>query len=229
VPNFNPGCAMPGLGSPVMGRFRYSKTIKQFGGAARPGITGSRNFAVPVSGSPPCHHVFSPPCVAGIVDDALPATLALGATFGFSQVNPPVANPSGLIPVGVTGAGSITSVGAPLGAFSGLARTSFGGPWTTGSLTVSVTWPGLLTNSIVMLSGTDLRSPAGSGVISLVSGSVVRRTLGGLHFDNEIDFGTMTLMVPEPGAGLGAGAAAVVLGLCHAFVSRRRLGGRVGG
>ena len=175
TPAGNPACAGPGApGNVVNGLMRYTKTAAQFGGPAQNAVSGTANVAIGTA-SPPCTN-----CVA-LFARANPAPAgAEGAPFGFFNVLPAsTPSPSGLAIVNANANGTITAVISPsLG--PGLANpgTSFGGPWTTGMLTVSVTAHSGLITEVFIFSGMDSRID-GVGSISLVSGAVGTRSLHG--------------------------------------------------
>jgi len=163
-------------GAPVKGLLRYTATGAQFGGANGPGggIGGSANLAIRVG-------IASPPGpVTAIFAFATPApTRATGAAFGFNNVNP-LAAPGAASGVGLFTAGfagTLTNVIASgLGAGLPNTATSWGGPWTTGMLTISQ--PGTVPPEVFVLSGSDARI-SGIGRISLVAGALSTRTLSG--------------------------------------------------
>jgi hypothetical protein len=104
----------------------------------------------------------------------------------------------------------------PLGAGLPNPATSYGGPWTTGMLTVSVTANAGATVEIFMLTGSDGRV-SGTGGVSLVTGTISDRTLRGPNANR----GWLQIYVPEPGATLGAVAALLTLVTGHGLTRRR--------
>ncbi len=109
------------------------------------------------------------------------------------------------------------SLGGP-GTGMGLVQTStsWGGPLTTGMVTVQVVptattaLPSTWSNT-----GSDHRDTGGNGYVSLVSGSVASRSLSGPGTSRTL----LTLIVPEPGMAVGLFACVVAL----AGLSRRRI------
>lgn len=216
APGVNPGCLGPASGSPLTGLLRYTRTASQFGGPAAAAFGGTRNVAVRVGSSAPCA---GPGCVFGIGSLAFPNTPAVGNAFGSTLATRP-SNVPGVFSGSVTAFGSIAALGAPIGNFPASSATSWGGPWTTGMLTVSLTGPGA---AVLITTGTDTRNAAGSGVVSMVAGGLVQRS----NFGPTVTAGWLNLLVPEPVGGLGTAAALATLALCHAATRVRRLRGRV--
>jgi hypothetical protein len=109
------------------------------------------------------------------------------------------------------------SLGGP-GTGMGLVQTStsWGGPLTTGMVTVQLV--PLDTNVLPSTwsnTGSDHRDTGGNGYVSLVSGSVSSRNLSGAGTSRTM----LTLLVPEPGMAVGLFACVVAL----AGLSRRRI------
>lgn len=216
VPGPNPLCGSPALGAPVPGRLVYTKTANQFGGPAAVGLGGTVNVAALVTSGAPCTAgplgSLNPGCKVAFALANPGPTLAIGRPFGVAHLTAGAAPNPGLFYATVTAMGFVANLGAPLGPGLANPATSFGGPWTTGMLTVSVTPP-----SIFITTGTDFRSPSGAGIVSLVSGSVSTSTLTG----PEANVAYLNLVVPEPRAVLGLIAALATLALCHFIVSSR--------
>jgi hypothetical protein len=171
----NPGCSGPAdPGNGIHGLMRYTKTANQFGGPAQAAAGGSADVAFNAGAGAPCAA-----CTV-LFALATPApTGAQGGAFGFVNNTPGAFPTNGGIIGNVTGGGVVTSV-ILTGIHPGLinAATSYGGPYTTGMLTVSVTANVGTVPEIFMLSGSDGRV-SGVGSISLVAGSVSARTLSG--------------------------------------------------
>lgn len=191
----NPGCssasASGGPGTPqhpVAGFMKYTATGAQFGGAMRGNGGGTADVAIPAavpSPALPCDHALptgpnGAPCRI-IFALATPAgTGVVGGPFGAAVTSagaPPPA-PGGLRNGKVGGGGTVLSVTSP-GIGAGIANpaTSFGGPWTTGNLTVSQS-AAVGSPEVFVISGTDNRVN-GIGTISLVAGGLSARTLTG--------------------------------------------------
>jgi len=218
LPLGNPGC-ISAQGGSHSGRLRYVATSNQFGGPAQPNVSGFAGIHFPVAGVPPCDAVNGPsPCTAALFSLGPPNTVAIGAPFGFVTIAAALAAPN-IKKVNVAVDGSIISSTPGFSTSPGLQHTvtSFGGPWTTGMLTVSVTDNAGPMQHIFMLSGSDTRV-AGIGSISLVSGSLVTRSIVGTSGNR----GWLNLTAPAPSAGLGAAAALGFVGLLHGLLRRRR-------
>jgi hypothetical protein len=244
VVGYNPGCAFP---SPmaetrphtINSALKYSKTVAQFGGTGQGLVLGGgmtfmggpgRGAVVALKGG------VNPPCVIGTLmcvaafDTVVPAvTGAQGAAFGFSNMTPgaPAVTPGVFLvtalgpSVAFPGAlgGTIAAVGpvAAVNMFTNKA-TSWGGPLTTGSLTILAQNTANGMTEVFGLMGYDTSNPtAGTRVISLVSGAVSRRTAS-LPNSNR---GWVTLHLPEPGAMLGTLGALIALVGCHRLARRR--------
>jgi hypothetical protein len=99
--------------------------------------------------------------------------------------------------------------------------TAWGGPWTTGNVTVSMTRnPGApFAFEIFTLEGSDTRSVAGSGTLQLVSGSLSQSFFEGRATQTATIRMTLTSL-PEPSAWVSAGVALLTLTLCRAVTRR---------
>ncbi len=221
TPGLNPGCAGPQAGPLGSGLFRYTKTLNQFGGPGVASIGGNAAIHMVISGVAPCDWATGP-CLAGVVPATPPASPAAGATFGFST-NAGVGAAPNLFNVRAIANGLITATSV-VGTGAGLSNiaTSFGAPWTTGKVTVSITDQTGPINEVFILSGSDARV-AGVGTISLVSAAVVTRSITGTSANR----GWLNLTVPEPSGLLGFSAALALVALLHG-VALRRLPGHGG-
>lgn len=185
VPPFS--CASPNVGftqAGVNGLMRYTATKNQFGGPARGNAGGSADVALRVGGSPaPCAYGggANANCRATMALATPQPTGAQGAPFGVIVGTAGMAPPSGKLFITVTAAGKITNAVVTAGMGAGLPNpaTSFGGPWTTGMLTVSVTNNVGPSPEVFIMNGSDARAVNGAGALSLVAGSVSARLLSG--------------------------------------------------
>lgn len=210
VPAGNPGCVTPNAGPSAHGRLRYTKTANQFGGPAQPFLGGTANVAF-AGAAAPCAGAG---CLFGIARNDPPGTLAIGGPFGFSAMDPGAPNAPGYF-TGTVSLGGLVANPVPTGMlnpFPASPFSSFGGPWTTGMLTISVTMPMV---SVFVITGSDARSPSGAGNLSLVAGSLSRRTM---TLGSRAGVAWLNLAVPEPDAIVGFVAALTVLAACHALV-----------
>jgi hypothetical protein len=142
---------------------------------------GTANVALRVAASAPCAYAggANPACQAIFAPATPPAMFGAGNAFGFSTQAAGAAPSPGRYYVTVNPLGTIVGITAT-GLGPGLPNpaTSWGGPWTTGMLTVSQ--PASVPPGIFVLSGTDARvPPLGTGSISLVSGAISVRGLSG--------------------------------------------------
>jgi hypothetical protein len=89
--------------------------------------------------------------------------------------------------------------------------TNWGFPWTTGNVFVQdiQTNMGAMATTTISVSGTDNRTQAGGGNISLVAGGTSHR-VGAITDFKALDIVTMTL--PEPGQALLLGLSLSVIG-----------------
>jgi len=171
----NPGCLGPNGGSGIHGTMRYTKTVNQFGGPGQSNLGGNADVALRVGGTPPGN-------VTAAFAFATPAgTGAAGGPFGFSNMTlgglPGPASGVGVF--NATSKGNLkTTLLSGLGTGVLNPATSYGGPWTTGMLTISVTKQKGTLPEVFIFSGMDSRV-SGVGAISLVAGSVSARTLSG--------------------------------------------------
>jgi len=229
-PNGNPACANPGAGT-LPGLLRYTATGAQFGGPSQVKVGGGVvDVALRVSAGAPCAYAggVNPGCQV-IFALALPAiTGANGAPFGFQNTtsNPGPGSPSGRYYASIGPLGTITNIVQPgLGAGVANAATSYGGPWTTGRLTISQT-QAIGSPEIFVISGFDNRTATNHvGSISLVAGAVSDRTLSGPNANR----GWINWVVKQP-FGLvpalttpGLAAAIGLLALVGAYFVHRRM------
>lgn len=231
-PFATPGCLgpktlnTPAFGEPdTNGLVRYTATRNQFGGIASGRTTGTAQVLFNAGKASVL------PCAACLVavSQATPGTAAVfGQTFGATVMNPPDINPTGVFVVPVGQFGTIdpldlTTMNAQTdGAgnfvpFTGQGATSWGFPLTTGRLTISVTQNNG-DPEIFIRTGADGRTPNGSGIVSLVSGTVSKRSLSGPNGNR----GWVTLRIPEPGVLAAGSSALLMLAGCHWLVRRRQ-------
>jgi len=222
----NPGCtistpAIPGL-------LRYTSTASQFGGAARAAVGGAADIALRVASPPPCAYAAgaNPACQAIFALATPPANPAWGAPFGALATTPRPGPSPGRYFVTVTPLGLITGI-TSTGIGPGLAfpATSYGAPWTTGRVTISVT--AAVPPQTFVFSGFDARSGSqGIGSLSLVSGGVTLSALGGAGGQRgwlNLFVGPVTSTVPVlPAYGTVALAGLTALGAAWGLGRRRR-------
>lgn len=227
VPPF--GCTSAGNGV-INGLMRYTATKSQFGGPGRAQLAGPIEVALRGGSPAPCSFAggLNPGCIATLAAVTPPPLAAQGAVFGaFAGITRTI--PSGHLFVTVSPQGLIVAAtptsamapGPPVGV------VSYGGPWTTGMLTISVT-NNVTGGPVFIFSGSDRRAVNGRGSLSLVSGSISRRTL----FGDDPNLGWLNLEIgPPAGAhvpGVGAAGlaalAALTGGLGSVFLRRRPRG-----
>ena len=209
---------------------RYTATRHQFGGPARANLGGAMDLMARGGDPAPCSYAGGAnlQCLGTAFLGTQAPTGVVGAAFGDSVMVERTGPASGKLFVTVTAAGSVVNATPTPGMGPGLANhaTSFGGPWTTGMLTVSVSFAPLgISPEYFILSGSDQRTPQGRGQVSLVSGAVVQSTLVGRHPTAawlNLDIGPRVgVKVPALPAG-AAVALAVLSALSGAWVLRRR-------
>jgi hypothetical protein len=210
-----PGCGVFPMGGAIPGGMRYTATGAQFGGPLAGDTTGLATVALFVGGPPPgigtAINAFASPSGMGVIGAAFNSKLSTVAG---------VPGPASGVFVGSANVfGSFTNVLASgLGAGIGNGATSYGGPWTTGRLTVINT----SASETFTRTGSDARTAThGLGAISLVSGGISARVLSGPNANRgwlNLVIGNSVPAVP-PGA-LAAGAG--LLALAGSFVLRRR-------
>jgi hypothetical protein len=219
-PAGNPGCLTAGAGGGINGSVRFTKTANQFGGPGQSNAGGNADVALRVGGTPPG-------VVTAIFAFATPAgTGAAGGPFGFSNMTaggvPGMASGVGVF--SATAAGNISGMTLVAGLGSGIANpaTSYGVPWTTGMLTISVTL-NVGPPSIFVMTGMDSRV-SGVGAISLVSGSVSARALSGPNANRAwANYVVGPQILPTPAMSThGLAAAFGLLALAGGYVLHRR-------
>jgi hypothetical protein len=133
------------------------------------------------------------------------ATGVFTATLGFNAT--------------IIGIGSPVTVAGVNVPFTGPPVTRVGFPLTTGrlSLTVTSVGPGAATEMFKRTGG-DNRTPSGSGVVSLVTGSLSSRSFGGPSTSRR---GYLTILLPEPTGLLAAGGVLLALAIGHRLARRR--------
>jgi hypothetical protein len=223
-PAGNPNCGGPlsgPLGTANPGRMIYTATGAQFGGVARGVFGGSANVGLVAGGVPPG-------VVSAIFYNATPAgTGAWGGTFGVTVGSANVApSPSGFGIFTATAGGALTNAISPsIGPGLANTPTSYGGPWTTGVVTIQQ--PAALGGAeTFVISGNDGRV-SGVGPISLVAGTIAQRTVSGPNANRgwlNLVVGTPTVATPAV-SGYGLAAAFGLLVLAGGYALRRRVRG----
>ena len=208
----NPSCVDPAMSALAEPRasIRYQAGVQQFGGVSRIGFTGSVSLAKPAGGSsPPCKHVLlggsDANCVALFSQVAPAPTAVIGGPLLPTNVHSsPAPRAATVRAVELTAAGGVLSAAtATLGTIiADTVHGSFGGPWTTGRVTVRAPAVG----ETFYLQGADHRVD-GVGAISLVAGGVSNRRLT-LDAANR---GWMTWTVSRASVPSGSTAAVLLL------------------
>lgn len=176
-----------------VGLVRYQALLNQFGGPGLPSFGGNASIALPALGTPPCGP--GPGCVA-IFAPYMPGS-AFGGPLTWTSAVTQIAPSPGLFAATIGPLGTILGLGLPLGPGIANLQTSFAGPWTTGMVTVSV--PSAVPPQFFQLTGSDNRTPAGLGTISLVSGGLTQRSIDG---PNATRAWLNLTIVPEPATTL---------------------------
>jgi hypothetical protein len=227
------------------GRLVYTRTAlglskgNQFGGGGQQGLQGTGDLAIvlaPIQGAvntlPPYtgagqfgwQLLNRPPGGFGLQAEGLafaqsvPTAMLLPGPgnfiFGSTGVSG-IVTPAGLGPALVTTGGG-TIILPPD------EQEAWGGPWTTGTVRVSVTRnagaPFIFHQ--FTLKGSDTRGADGNGTLQLVSGNVSFTGNSGSTGNRAIIQMQLTNL-PEPTTWAAAGAALLALGLCHRVTRRR--------
>jgi hypothetical protein len=226
TPNGNPACASAGGGPGLNGVMRYTKTTNQFGGPMQGAAGGGANVALRVNAGAPCAYAggANPACQVIFALATPDPTGAQGGPFGFQNGTAGNAQSPGRYYMTVTAAGKIvgiTNVGLGPGAAN--PATSYGGPWSTGKLTVSVTANLGPADEVFPMRGKDNRVN-GVGAISLVSGSVSNRGLSGPNANRGWINWTIGPQLPVTPTMSTRGLAAFVglMALAGGYALRRR-------
>jgi hypothetical protein len=214
-------------GIPPTSNIRYTKTAAQFGGPAQTRVTAASRVKLwigPTNPMLPCKHpVFggmNSTCLAQLASSAPGPLAAAGGPVGFLRTSPGFVPMSpGVVFVSANSNGSIAMSASFLKApLTTNKAASAGFPWTTGRITVSA--PSAIGGAQAFtISGMDSRVN-GIGTISLVSGALsVRKATG-----PQANRGWARLVLPEPGAVLGAASALAALAVVHCLARQRARG-----
>jgi hypothetical protein len=229
TPAGNPMCSDPSEGI-ISGLMRYTRTGAEIGGPARGSFSGTANVAFRLSGGPLCAYASgaNPSCKAIFALTTPPPTGAWGGSFGVFVSTLRDAPSPGRFYVTLGPVGTILGITPTPYLGLGLPNllTSYGGPWTAGKLTLSVTDNTGASTEVFVLSGMDTRDPiTGQGSVSLVSGSVSDRSLwaptanrGWLNLIIKPPFGVVPAMTTP-----GLGAVIGLIALVGAYFVRKRL------
>jgi len=225
-------CTAGPTGRQVPGQMRYVSTGNQFGGVSQGTLSGgtvgvaAKGAIVHLraTGTAPCHNVTNGPCQAAVNYVSVNAKGAQGGPFGTTVTTPGFAPNPGVFGIGANGNGTVTTILTTFPVPGVTNRpTSYGGPWTTGMLTVSAVSTAGMGTEIFTRTGSDNRTSAlGAGTISLVSAAVSNRTLSKPNANRGWANLTIGAPVPEPAAMAATAGMLVMLGACHRVVRRRR-------
>ncbi len=199
--SFNPSCTNPVVQGPTLpkGSLRYQATTGNagnwgFGGVSQALVEGPGGPGVAASvviragtGLAPCKFPTLPGplpakagCVAGFSKVVPAATGVGGGPIGVVNITSPALSPGNVRKIAVTTAGAVTQAGpTPLGNFPKNNVKSYGGPWTTGKVTVRAP-QALAGPEVFYLQGSDNRVN-GLGSISFVSGGLSHRSISGAN------------------------------------------------
>jgi hypothetical protein len=217
---FDPGCLGPNTtasGGPTIysGLLKYTATANQFGGPALADgeTTGTAQIAANFAGilTLPCTACVFGRQIVNVSDQFVP-----GAPWSFTDLRVAIPNTPGIFLGSISALGLVTNTIGPTPSgfpFPGQTSTSFGGPWTTGMITVSA--PTANPPDLFTFTGSDQRTPLGEGSISLVSAGLAIRTIT----DGGATMGWLTINVPEPTVMAGLFAGIGMLAALH----RRRI------
>ncbi len=229
TPTGNPACAS-GSAAPhpsVKGIMIYTSTSNQFGGPVNGRVFGGADVAINVLMTPPTMCVNCPAFMA-LASPNSTSNGGIGAAFlsgSTGATSPGVAPSPGRLTVsGITGFGAITAAMLTPSLLPGLPNpaTQFGGPYTTGMLTLTAPLA-LGMAEVFTLTGSDARV-SGVGAISLVGGSLSNRAVSGPNANR----GWLNLTIGAPLGALpsmsGPGIAALVglMSLAGGYAMRQR-------
>ncbi len=221
---FNPGCPNPVATTlPSTGRMKYTKTLNQFGGTASAKLAGPVNLAFAGPVPAPCNIATNAGCVAAFALVTPASNAVIGGPFGTVVSTPGGAPNPGLFGVNVAANGLILSA-TPTGLGPGVANTatSWGGPWTTGKITVEARSTAGAGTELMVLSGSDGRVN-GFGTISLVSSGVSMRAGSGPNANRSwlnLTLGLPATFVPTLSRGAILLLVALVTGATLVMVRR---------
>jgi hypothetical protein len=185
-----PTCTASQTYKGVSGQMTYRKLVNQFGGPGQgqvgPLVSGVQQGRATLWGKAasyaPCKHTAfggsNPGCFAA-KGYATPAPLVgAGAPFGYYYKSTPATPVGNNLHVAwiLTGGTIVGKVPAAVASFNNNPK-GFGGPWTTGQLTIIQ--PKAVPPETFTLTGSDGRAPTGVGNISLVSGGLSNRAKSG--------------------------------------------------
>ncbi|MGE4608345.1 MAG: hypothetical protein AAEJ52_16520 [Myxococcota bacterium] len=233
TPSSNPACVDPGTPQHgIAGFLRYTSTGNQFGGPIRGNAAGTADVGIRaavanVSGPLPCDHALpttvanGAPCRVAFALATPDPTGLIGGPFANVATTPgaPPPAPGGVRNAKVGPGGTVLSVTSP-GLGEGVANpaTNFGGPYTTGMVTVNQS-AALGTAEVFVLTGSDARVD-GVGTISLVAGGLSDRVLTGPNANRA--WLNMTVGGNTPGlSSWGVGVLALLLASAGVWRARR--------
>ena len=209
--SFDPACTNAADATAVHGAalnasLRYRATANQFVGAYRELRGGGASVWLRAGATLiPCKAIVlggtNPSCIGAFSQPAIATQNVIGGPFGaLHATNPPPVNNVRF--VGVLANGIVTAVApTPLGTFPKNDVVSYGGPWTTGKVTVRAPFA-LGGAETWYLQGSDQRVN-GIGSISLVAGGVSLRSISGYNANRgwmNLQVGTFSVPALSPGA-----------------------------
>jgi hypothetical protein len=219
TPSGNPGCAGGTTGT---GKLRYAATSHQFGGPAQGNTAGTADVAVRTLAQViPCAGAN---CKFKFFNAGPAPTGAVGGPFGFTNNTIPTTPNPGSFTGSISVMGKILLVGTPQGPGTNNFGTSWGGPWTTGMLTVQAP-DALGAPETFILAGADGRAAGtGMGSLSLVAGGFSQRAITGPNANRgwlNMTIAASTEAIPLMPA-YGVAALIALTGISGAYVLRRR-------
>jgi len=240
-PGLGTGCTTVNQGPAGNGRVKYTGTATQMGGVMQMLISGvgalsRRDGTGPPSTKCPAWGAACPIAVHNPLGGGGGLPQAVGGAKGAFNKNIIAGGPihqvteTGLCNTVRTGGfaygkcilGSTPGTGA-LG--PGTTNSNYGFPWTTGMVTASATI-GTIGPTHHVGTGTDSRTPAGSGLITVVAGGITNRS-GGSTFVSldtiQMRLAPLSIVAGAPAlAPLGVAAFTALLALAGGYSLRRR-------
>ncbi len=223
TPTGNPACASGAVAphASVKGIMIYTATGAQFGGAMTGRVFGGADVAIVGGAAAPCAGCL---VLMALASPNSTGTGGAGNAFNGMGTSPGLAPSPGRLTATVTALGLVTAATTTPGNLAGVpnAATTFGGPWTTGMITVTAPLA-LGAPEVFTLTGSDARV-SGVGSISLVSGGLSNRQVSGPNANRgwlNLSMGNALGALPSM-SGPGIAALVGLMSLAGGYAMRQR-------